>query len=143
MGFSDSFGRIWVWLAIFTIVPFIIGIVGAGLYGKKVVDTHHYKPSTCLVDSSDVVTKTCSRQSCSGTTSNKHCTTRYYNCYQAHWVVILISKYNLIIQVKYTPNGETTEERAQITDTWTYDYYSNAWDSMNEYQDGTYLPEPV
>jgi hypothetical protein len=78
----------WAALAAFlSIFPLIIGLVGVGLFAKATRDVKYYKESSCLVTDSYVETRTCSRQDCHGTSSDRHCTTHYYDCYEAYWEV--------------------------------------------------------
>lgn len=89
MGFYSFIGhhKKVAFIAFGSIVPLIIGLVGVGLYAKATRDVKYYKESTCYVSNAYVKTNTCSRRNCHGSTSDQHCTTQYYDCYEAYWEV--------------------------------------------------------
>ena len=73
---------------IFSIVPLVVGLVGAGLYAREVKHTHTYREASCYVYDTYIQQETCSSQDCHGTSSDRRCRTRYYDCYTPYWEVI-------------------------------------------------------
>jgi hypothetical protein len=72
----------------FSLAPLIIGLVGSGLYAREVKHTHTYMESSCYIYDTFIQQDRCSSQSCSGSSSHRHCTTTYYDCYTPYWEVI-------------------------------------------------------
>ena len=110
------------WLAVALTSSLFLGLgaVFAGLYAKKVVDTHHYKPTICLVTGSNIEKTTCSYTVCSGGRKSTSCHIEVYACYKVHWKVFSDCKTKLALfrfNIRPAVKQNQKKQKFRVTDT--------------------------